>query len=305
MGMNLLVGYTGAYPDPVTGGYPLGNGYRMYLPELMRFTSPDDWSPFGAGGVNPYIYCGNDPISHADPSGHFWDTFFQSLNIALMFVPGGEGAGEMAERAIAASNAARTAAEVGAEEIMAVGEDVVASPRRPASAADDLAPPAKRIRMEAPRAPSTSTPRPNISPPSSSLRPLGWESQPIAYSLAQAEKLADGVEAEVWGIGGSAILGTGRAARPSLMRMLRIDDRDMVMERINSDGGIRERLYEAREHLDSAEMRLEAPGIDPKDPDLITLKGRFNRLNRRIISLHQWTASTAGNIMLGLPTPIL
>ena len=49
MGTNLLVGYTGAYQDPVTGGYPLGNGYRMYLPELMRFNSPDSWSPFSKG----------------------------------------------------------------------------------------------------------------------------------------------------------------------------------------------------------------------------------------------------------------
>ena len=71
MGMNPLVGYAGAYQDPVTGGYPLGNGYRMYLPELTRFAQPDSMSPFGKGGVNSYDYCEDDPINHADPSGHF------------------------------------------------------------------------------------------------------------------------------------------------------------------------------------------------------------------------------------------
>ena len=43
MGNDILVfGYAGAYCDPVMGGYSLGNGYRAYLPELMRFATPDD-----------------------------------------------------------------------------------------------------------------------------------------------------------------------------------------------------------------------------------------------------------------------
>ena len=67
----LLFGYTGAYCDTVTDGYLLGSGYRMYLPELIRFNSPDSWSPFGRGGIHPYAYCAGDPINHADPSGHF------------------------------------------------------------------------------------------------------------------------------------------------------------------------------------------------------------------------------------------
>jgi RHS repeat-associated protein len=64
------LGYTGAYKDAVTGGYPLGNGYRTYLPSLLRFCAPDSWSPFGRGGVNPYTYCAGDPINKSDPSGH-------------------------------------------------------------------------------------------------------------------------------------------------------------------------------------------------------------------------------------------
>lgn len=62
----MILGYIGAYQDPVTEGYPLGNGYRMYVSELMRFSSPDDWSPFGEGGIHPYAYCAGDPINHRD-----------------------------------------------------------------------------------------------------------------------------------------------------------------------------------------------------------------------------------------------
>jgi RHS repeat-associated protein len=65
------LGYTGQYHDPLTPGYQLGNGYRAYLPALMRFTAPDGSSPFGRGGINSYAYCSGDPIGRSDPSGHF------------------------------------------------------------------------------------------------------------------------------------------------------------------------------------------------------------------------------------------
>ncbi|MFI8719578.1 hypothetical protein ACIGHF_17065 [Stenotrophomonas sp. NPDC077464] len=38
---------------------------------MRRFHIPDQSSPFGRGGMNAYCYCGDDPINHADPSGHF------------------------------------------------------------------------------------------------------------------------------------------------------------------------------------------------------------------------------------------
>ncbi|WP_053115787.1 RHS repeat-associated core domain-containing protein [Winslowiella iniecta] len=57
--------------DPVGNHYHLGKGYRVYNPELMRFSCPDSWSPFGRGGINPYAYCHADPINQSDPSGHF------------------------------------------------------------------------------------------------------------------------------------------------------------------------------------------------------------------------------------------
>jgi RHS repeat-associated protein len=65
-----LSGFNGQRPDPVSGHSHLGNGYRAYTPVLGRFITPDSWSPFGAGGINPYAYCAGDPINRADPSGH-------------------------------------------------------------------------------------------------------------------------------------------------------------------------------------------------------------------------------------------
>jgi len=65
-----LPGFNGERADPVSGIYHLGNGYRAYSPELMRFTCPDNLSPFGPGGINPYAYCAGDPVNHTDPSGH-------------------------------------------------------------------------------------------------------------------------------------------------------------------------------------------------------------------------------------------
>ena len=64
------IGFNGERQDPVSGHIHLGNGYRSYSPALMRFTCPDSMSPFGAGGINPYAYCGGDPVNRADPSGH-------------------------------------------------------------------------------------------------------------------------------------------------------------------------------------------------------------------------------------------
>lgn len=66
----VLPGFNGERPDPVSGTYHLGNGYRAYNPVLMRFNCPDSLSPFGAGGINPYAYCAGDPVNFTDPSGH-------------------------------------------------------------------------------------------------------------------------------------------------------------------------------------------------------------------------------------------
>lgn len=65
------VGYNGQRVDPVTGGYHLGAGYRLYDPVHKVFYQPDDWSPLGAGGLNDRAYCASgDPVNWHDPSGH-------------------------------------------------------------------------------------------------------------------------------------------------------------------------------------------------------------------------------------------
>nr|WP_180206384.1 RHS repeat-associated core domain-containing protein [Pseudomonas sp. SbOxS1]NYU06621.1 RHS repeat-associated core domain-containing protein [Pseudomonas sp. SbOxS1] len=69
-GLTSLLGFNGERPDPVTGHYLLGNGYRAFNPVLMRFNCPDDLSPFGTGGVNSYAYCKGDPVNFIDPTGH-------------------------------------------------------------------------------------------------------------------------------------------------------------------------------------------------------------------------------------------
>lgn len=65
-----LLGFNGERFDPFTGYYLLGNGYRAFNPVLMRFNSPDSWSPFGKGGINAYAYCEGDPVNRVDPTGH-------------------------------------------------------------------------------------------------------------------------------------------------------------------------------------------------------------------------------------------
>lgn len=65
-----LPGFNGEPFEAVTGHYPLGAGYRDYIPMLMRFNSPDSWSPFGQGGMNAYMFCRGDPVNASDPTGH-------------------------------------------------------------------------------------------------------------------------------------------------------------------------------------------------------------------------------------------
>lgn len=78
--------YTGERCDPVLCGYHLGNGYRVYLPKLMRFISPDHWSPFGLGGINPYVYCNSDPMNSTDPSGHMSAKDWTNIGVSILSI---------------------------------------------------------------------------------------------------------------------------------------------------------------------------------------------------------------------------
>ncbi|VVQ14803.1 hypothetical protein PS918_05775 [Pseudomonas fluorescens] len=81
-GLLSLLGFNGERPDPVTGWYLLGNGFRAYSPVLMRFICPDsaNFSPFGKGGLNAYAYCVGDPVNRSDPTGHFGKWFRRFAN---------------------------------------------------------------------------------------------------------------------------------------------------------------------------------------------------------------------------------
>ena len=78
--------YKGYYYDSETLMYYLMT--RYYDPELCRFISPDDVSyldPSTINGLNLYCYCYNNPISYADPSGHFAiSTFLIGLAVSSL-----------------------------------------------------------------------------------------------------------------------------------------------------------------------------------------------------------------------------
>ncbi|MDR0281737.1 MAG: hypothetical protein LBJ37_28105 [Paucimonas sp.] len=74
--LECLLAFNGELRETANGWYLLGRGYRAYNPELMRFHSRDSLSPFGEGGLNPYMYCLGNPVRFRDPSGHYargWD----------------------------------------------------------------------------------------------------------------------------------------------------------------------------------------------------------------------------------------
>jgi len=81
-----IMGFNGERPEPKTGHYLLGQGYRAFNPVLMRFNSPDSWSPFGEGGINAYAYCDNEPMMRQDPTGHFFDFIRRGFKGALNLI---------------------------------------------------------------------------------------------------------------------------------------------------------------------------------------------------------------------------
>lgn len=80
-GLTSLLGFNGERPDAVTGHYLLGNGYRAFNPNLLRFNSPDSLSPFGEGGINAYCYCSGDPVNRSDPEGRMWKPVIQAPHL--------------------------------------------------------------------------------------------------------------------------------------------------------------------------------------------------------------------------------
>lgn len=81
------MGFNGEFRTLWASCYSLGNGYRLYCPALMRFSSPDSHSPFGKGGMNAYSYCECDPVNRTDPTGHMYRVRSRSASPVSSMVP--------------------------------------------------------------------------------------------------------------------------------------------------------------------------------------------------------------------------
>lgn len=107
--------YTGQAMETDTGWYVQGK--RLYSPARRRFLAPDPFSPFDAGGVNRYAYCGGDPINRIDPSGNAWRTWLRGAR-----APGTLSRESGVDIATPTMTVARVAPEL---ETMAVGAAIV------------------------------------------------------------------------------------------------------------------------------------------------------------------------------------
>lgn len=97
------LGFNGELREAKTDWYFLGNGYRVYSPRLMRFHSPDRFSPFGKGWLNAYMYCGGEPVMRADPTGESWFSkwlFERFADVMQVFSPVGTGGASVGKTVI-------------------------------------------------------------------------------------------------------------------------------------------------------------------------------------------------------------
>jgi len=61
------------------------HGLRYYDPQIGRYISRDPAG--GLGGINPYVYVGNNPVNRVDPHGLWdWDEFFTDVAIGVVAV---------------------------------------------------------------------------------------------------------------------------------------------------------------------------------------------------------------------------
>ena len=75
--------YRGYYYDNESGFYYLQS--RYYDPQTGRFINADGYVSTGQGilGNNMFVYCGNNPVNRADPSGHFWGEIWEFIKTAI------------------------------------------------------------------------------------------------------------------------------------------------------------------------------------------------------------------------------
>jgi len=97
LGVHNVLRYRGYVYDNETGLYYLQS--RYYNPEWGRFISADVFAATGQGfaGNNMFVYCGNNPVNHADPTGMLWkgigDFFSKAWNGFKTLVKNTFGAG--------------------------------------------------------------------------------------------------------------------------------------------------------------------------------------------------------------------
>ena len=75
--------YRGYYYDAEGGLYYLQS--RYYDPVIGRFVSADEYVSTGQGivGYNMFAYCGNNPVTRADSTGHFWTELWEFVETVV------------------------------------------------------------------------------------------------------------------------------------------------------------------------------------------------------------------------------
>lgn len=124
------LGYNGGLHESGASWQFLGNGYRVYSAVLRRFHSLDSMSPFGEGGINPYAYCGCDPINNVDPSGHFLLPVAALLGLGSLGVLGAAGATALSGKKEAATILLAVGGALLMGALVAAGEYAVRPSRR-------------------------------------------------------------------------------------------------------------------------------------------------------------------------------
>lgn len=163
-----IQGFTGQLRIFFPHAYLLGNGVRIFSTILMRFYSPDfSYSPFGAGDINSYGYCGADPVNYSDPSG-------------FMLRP------RRSSASLITPPSTRPASPI--------SRNTLSRPRSPSPHINDIFSTPDYVQVPhqstSPNTSRTETPRPVSSPRTADTRPVVQSSQPALQPNAEPQVYA-------------------------------------------------------------------------------------------------------------------